>query len=50
MHVPFIPLVLFLFVTVGSLAIILPVEWRRIKREYADPNKPRRQPGQLSED
>jgi hypothetical protein len=30
--------------------VILPMEWNRIKRDYADPEKVKRRPGQLSRD
>jgi hypothetical protein len=50
MHVPLVPLLGFCAATVAVLLVILPMEWNRIKRDYADPEKVKRRPGQLSRD
>lgn len=48
MHLPVNAFLVFCLASVIALAIILPMEWRRIKRLHADPEKTKRRPGELS--
>ncbi len=50
MHVPLVPLLGFCAATLAVLLVVLPMEWNRLSRDYADRDKPKRRPGQLSND
>lgn len=50
MHVPLVPFLGFCAATIATLVVILPMEWKRINREHADPEKSKRRPGQISRD
>ncbi len=50
MHVPVLFLIIAAVIGVLTYIVVLPVEWRRIKKQYADEAHAKRHPGQLSND
>ncbi len=50
MHVPSLFLIIAAVIGVLTYLLVLPLEWRRIKKQYPDDNHAKRHPGQLSND